>query len=266
MRRVPTLGRQRKNFDFSAKRRREIVLHAQHVGAADTEDFSRWLIAWVWHNPKAKDQIWSLMECAKDMGGKITEAEASAVTEEASITREHLTADSLAQFLGVTYAQRQALRLTTIGSVNVKKRARKELRKRHDRLAKERKRRVCGAQPRAEYEANSMAANARAAGVSRMTFYRRIRAAEQAKNSLNVTGVSAAIFLSSEDGPVTPAGVKGPSERRCRAEGKKEDFRLATATTLAADLYATLPLELRLLALGLLEDAKIFGPKIGAAA
>jgi hypothetical protein len=56
-------------------------------------------------------------------------------------------------------------------------------------------------------------------------------------------------FLSSEDGPVTPAGVKGPSERRCRAEEKKEDFRLATATTLVADLYATLPLELRMAAL-----------------
>jgi len=52
-----------------------------------------------------------------------------------------------------------------------------------------------------------------------------------------------------EDGPVTPAGVKGLSERRCRAEEKKEDFRLATATTLVADLYATLPLELRMAAL-----------------
>jgi hypothetical protein len=75
----------------------------------DTEDRNRWLIAWVWHNPGAKDQIWSVMECAKNMGGKITEAEASAITEEASITRKHLMADSLAKFLGVTYEQRQAL-------------------------------------------------------------------------------------------------------------------------------------------------------------
>ncbi|HVI11403.1 MAG TPA: hypothetical protein VM822_00890, partial [Pseudolabrys sp.] len=60
------------------------------------------------------------------MGGKVTEAEASAITEEASITRKHLSADNLARFLGVTYAQRQDLGLTTIGSVNVKKRARKE--------------------------------------------------------------------------------------------------------------------------------------------
>jgi hypothetical protein len=49
--------------------------------------------------------------------------------------------------LGVTYAQRQALRLTTIGSVNVGKRARKEMRKRSDRLAKEARRRAAGMRP-----------------------------------------------------------------------------------------------------------------------
>jgi hypothetical protein len=234
------------NFCFAAKRRREIVLHARHVGAAETEDFSRWLIAWVWHNQSAKDQIWSVMECAKSMGGKLSEAEASAVTEEASITRKHLTADNLARFLGVTYAQRQALRLTTIGSVNVKKRARKELRKRRDRLTKESKRRASGVLARVEYEANSAAAKARAEGVSRMTIYRRKRA-EQAKNQPNVTGVSAAIFLSSEDRPVTPERKGKP----CGAVAPKKErgIRLATATTLAADRYATLPLELRLAAL-----------------
>jgi hypothetical protein len=205
--------RRQQNFCFAAKRRREIVLHARHVCAAETEDFSRWLIAWVWHNPSAKDQIWSLMECAKNMGGKITEAEASAITEEASITRKHLSADNLARFLGVSIVQRTALGLTTIGACNFSKRARKQQREHRDRMAKERKRRASGVLSRAEYEANSVAAKARAEGVSRMTIYRRRRAAEQAKNRPDVTGVSAAIFLSGEDGPVTPAGVEGTSER-----------------------------------------------------
>jgi DNA invertase Pin-like site-specific DNA recombinase len=80
----------------------------------------------------------------------LTDAEASAITEEASITRKHLKADNLARFLGVTYAQRQALRLTTIGSIDVKKRARKELRKRRDRIARERKRRALGMRPQSE--------------------------------------------------------------------------------------------------------------------
>src|SRR5262245_3958616 len=168
---VTVRKRQRKNFDFTAKRRREIVLHARHVGAMDTEDRSRWLIAWVLHNPKATDQIWSVMEAAKRMGGEITEAEASAITEEASITRKHLTADDLAKFLGVTYAQRQAVRLTTIGSVNVKKRARKELRKRRDRLAKEKKRRVVGMRPQSQ--SLSRTQPWREMGMSRAVWYRR---------------------------------------------------------------------------------------------
>jgi hypothetical protein len=236
-------GRQRKNFDLPAKRRREIVLHGRYVGAAQTEDFSRWLIAWAWHNPKAKDPIWSVMECAKNMGGgEITEAEASAITEEASITRKHLSADNLARFLDVTYAQRQALRLTTIGSVNVKKRARKELRKRQDRLAKEKKRRALGMRPQSE----SLSATQpwRKLGMSRAAWYRRNKARNKSETTL-----SAAIFLSSEDRPVSPEGGAGLAERHCRAEGKKEDFRLATATTLAVDRYGALPLELRLAAL-----------------
>jgi hypothetical protein len=177
-------GRQRKNFDLPAKRRREIVLHGRYVGAAQTEDFSRWLIAWVWHNPKAKDQIWSVMECAKNMGGKMSEAEASAIIEEASITRKHLTADNLARFLGVTYAQRQALRLTTIGSVNVGKRARKEMRKRSDRLAKEAKRRAAGMRPQSE----SLSATKpwRELGMSRAAWYRRNKARRKGENFLVV--------------------------------------------------------------------------------
>jgi hypothetical protein len=250
-------GRQRKNFDFPAKRRREIVLHGRYVGAAQTEDFSRWLIAWVWHNPNAKDQIWSVMECAKKMGGKISEAEASEITEEASITRKHLSADNLARFLGVTYAQRQALRLTTIGSVNVGKRARKEMRKRSDRLAKEAKRRAAGMRPQSE----SLSATKpwRELGMSRAAWYRRNKARRKGETTL-----SAAIFLSSEDRPVSPEGGAGLSERGFaskeettrpkaappKAATKARGFPSSqTATTMAADRLESSPVELRLLAL-----------------
>jgi hypothetical protein len=245
--RVAPAPRRRQPFSFPAKRRREIVLHARHVGAANTEDFSRWLIAWVWHNPKAKDQIWSVMEAAKNMGGKITEAQASAITEEASVARRHRTADNLARFLGVTYAQRQALHLTTIGSVNVKRRARKELRKRRDRLAKERKRRALGMRPQSESLSATQPWNEM--GMSRRSWYRRNK-----PRTGNGTTLSAAYFLSSEDRTVST----GLSERCCRTEEikiKKELPSSQTATTTAADRYVTahssLPLELRLLALGL---------------
>jgi hypothetical protein len=97
------------------------------------------------------------MECARRMGRKgFTPAEAEAVLEEASSTRRQLSADNLARFLGVTYAMRQKLGLTTIGSVNVGRKARRELRKHRDRLAKERLRRERGARPQSQSLSRTM--------------------------------------------------------------------------------------------------------------
>jgi hypothetical protein len=260
---APALRRQRRqrwhrqNFDFPAKRRREIVAHALDVGAAETEDFPRWLIAWHWYNSKARDPIWSLMEAAKRMGGKITEAEASAIIEEASIIRKCWSADNLARFLGVTYAQRQALGLTTIGSINVGRRARKELRKRRDRLAKEAKRRAAGMRPQSE----SLSATQpwRALGMSRAVWYRR----NKRRNVTGETTLSAAIFLSSDDKTVSLETKKGNSSGAVAPKKERGLPSSQTATTMAADRYASLPFELRLLALGL--GAKI-DPQIARAA
>jgi hypothetical protein len=235
-------GGQRRNrnaFNFTAKRRREIVLHARHVGAADTEDLDRWLVAWVWHNRRAADQIWSVMNAARNMGREITEAEASAITE-ASICRKHLSADNLAQFLGVTYAQREALGISTIGSTNVKKRARKELRKRRNRIYLERRRRAAGMRPQSQ----SLSATEpwRELGMSRRSWYRR-------RTKVGTT-LKAAIFLSTNFKTVPverkrlPSGAVAPKEVRGYPSSQ-------TATTMVADRYEVLPLELRLLALGL---------------
>jgi len=88
------LRRQRCRFDFEAKRRREITLHALHVEAAKTEDFDRWLFAWQWHNPKAAEPVWSLMEAAKRMGADISEADAVELTQQASAYPKRLSADA----------------------------------------------------------------------------------------------------------------------------------------------------------------------------
>jgi hypothetical protein len=212
----------------------------------DTEDRSRWLIAWHWHNPSGEDPIWSIMEAAKRMGGKITEAEASAITEEASITCKHLSADNLARFLDVKYAQRQALRLTTIGSVDVKKRARKELLKLRKRRALERKRRASGVRARTEYEAHSLSRTQpwRALGMSRAAWYRRNKARRASE-----TSVSPPIFLSSGDRPVSPEEKEGATERGFASKEERGLPPSQTATTLAGDRYESLPLELRLAAL-----------------
>jgi hypothetical protein len=227
------------NFDINSKRRREIIRYAIHIGAADTDDFDQVLIAWARHNRGAKDPVWSVMETARRMGGQITEARARAILEEVATMPKHSSADSMARFIGLKYATRQALRITTIGSVNVKKRTRKELRKRNDRLAKQRKRRALGMRPQSE----SLSATQpwRELGMSRAAWYRRNKARRDSETTL-----STAYFLNSEDRPVSPEGGAGLAER-----GFASNPSSRTATTLATDIHATLPVELRLLALGL---------------
>jgi len=230
------------NFDLNAKRRKEIVSHAVLVGAADTEDFPRWLIAWHWYNPKGADTIWSLMEAAKRMGGTISEAEASAITEEASITRKCRSADNLARFLGVTYQQRQALRLFTIGSIDVGKRARKELRKRRDRLYQEDRRRARGARPQSE--SLSRTRPWETLKMSRRTW-------ERHRNKQRDATSSAVIFLSKNDRLATPDGgarmefERGfASKEECPRSGRGVAATVGarglpssqTATTMAADI------------------------------
>jgi hypothetical protein len=135
-------------FNFEATRRREIERHAVLVGVAETEDFDRHLIAWAWHNPQSRDLIGALAEAARRMGGKLSEAEAGEIAEKASAYPKRIKADALGMWLGVTYRQREALKLRTIGCGDVKKRARRELRKRKARLREERRRRAQGAKPR----------------------------------------------------------------------------------------------------------------------
>jgi hypothetical protein len=164
----------KKVFDPRVKRRREIEMHAHHVGMAD--DLSRWLIAWIWHNAGAKDQVWSVMECARRLGCRgFTAAEAEEVIQEAKATRRALSADNLARYLRLDYDTRQALGISTIGAYDADKRERRRRRRERKRQADERRRRRKGAKPRAEYEAGSIskAKPWEAQGISRKTWYKR---------------------------------------------------------------------------------------------
>jgi hypothetical protein len=78
-------------------------------------------------------------------------AAAREIIDEAESTPVCRKADSLAAWLGLTYADRQKLHIRTIGSVNVKRRARTELRKRSKRLAEETRRRTRGDPSRSSF-------------------------------------------------------------------------------------------------------------------
>jgi hypothetical protein len=231
-------------FNFAAKRRREIVLHARHINVMDSDDRPH-LMAWHWFNRDAKDPIWSLMEAAKRMGGEISEAEAAEIIREASATRRQLSADNMARFLGVTWDERQALGLTTIGSVDVKKSQRRERRRERNRKAHEQRRRAAGIRPRTQYESQSLSALQpwKEQGMSRAAWYR-------SRNKRGTeTSLSAPILLSSEDRPVSPAQAQAETERGFAPKASKPPSQ--AAIKIAVDAYGSLPMELRLLALGL---------------
>jgi hypothetical protein len=204
-----------KTFDKSAAftaTRRQIERHARHVGAADTNDLPRWLIAWVWFNPQSRDSIGAVMECARSMGReRFTPADAEAILEEAASTPKQMKADELAKWLGVTYVERQKLGLTRIGAKDVGKRSRAILRKLRDRRAKERKRRSRGAMSRAEYEAQSLTKTQPwlAENVSRRTWERRRHKAGTAVDA----GPSTAVFLRPADRLASAARPEARSRR-----------------------------------------------------
>ena len=84
-------------------------------------------------------------------------------------------ADTLAIKLNLTAAERTALRITTIGAVDLLKEKRSARRRQRDVERKKRGRRARGARPRAEYESNSLtrAKPWMQEGISRRTWERR---------------------------------------------------------------------------------------------
>ncbi|MGX4772014.1 hypothetical protein ACWAUC_19765 [Bradyrhizobium guangdongense] len=84
-------------------------------------------------------------------------------------------ADTLGKRLNLAYADRQRLKITSIGAVDVTKAQRAAARKARKREDMSQRRRAAGVKPRSQYEATA-AARAKpweAEGVSRATWYRR---------------------------------------------------------------------------------------------
>jgi hypothetical protein len=261
----------RQAFDLNGRRRIEIERHAIHVGASETDDLSRWLIAWIWHNPNAKDQVGAVIECARRVGRTdMSPAAAREIIDDAESTPVCRKADSLAAWLSLTYADRQKLHIRTIGSVNVKKRARTELRKRSKRLAAETRRRTRGAQSRDCYEDNSLSATRPwdNLNVSRRTWYRRQNQPPIHSSAAVGTSACPITFLIPKHTPVPSerkqvdfrgraspsrkeAGVSAIHEPRSRQQKLGKNRVVEKIWPRLRDRYTHLPEILRLQALGL---------------
>jgi hypothetical protein len=157
--------------DIAVIRRREIERHARHVGAAETDDFERWLIAWCWHNGHSKDPAGALVDAAIRMGGMCSITKAENILEQAKATPQRRKAHTLGKFLGVTYEQRRRCGIKTFGPHTPP-----AIRKEQNRMIHETRRRAKGARPREEYLAANLLTRTKpwvAEGISRRTWYRR---------------------------------------------------------------------------------------------
>jgi len=161
-------------FDVRRRRQREIETIARYLGVADTDDFGRFLVAWLQARPAPGDRVFAVQNAAIRMGGRISmDAKARALVEEARTTPRPGKPDAWAIALRLTYEQRQALGITTIGAIDVRQNQREELRKQRRRQADERRRRARGAKPQSR--SLSRTKPWKAAGMSRASWYRQCR-------------------------------------------------------------------------------------------
>ncbi|MBB4113677.1 hypothetical protein FHT80_003003 [Rhizobium sp. BK226] len=120
------------------------------------------------------------------------------IYERTKVRFSSLSADALGHALHLSYSERSALDIRTIGAFDVPKRKRTKLqnerRRQRDRARKEERRRAAGALPRADYLANalSQARPWEAFGISRRTWERRGKPMPEPETILDCGSISLA--------------------------------------------------------------------------
>jgi hypothetical protein len=197
----------RRPFDIAVIRRREIERHARYIGAAETEDFWRWPVAWCWHNTQSKDPVHALIGAVTRMGGTYSAVEAEDVLQRAGEMYQRRKARPLGKFLGVTYEHRRICGIRTFGPTTPP-----ALRREQNRMTQEMRRRAKGAQSREEYENNSLSRRKpwKAENISRRTWERRRKRGQAVASpsaiipTLKVdASPSAIIYLLNTDAPAS---------------------------------------------------------------
>lgn len=165
-------------------RTREVRLVLQrryepHGGMVPDDDAGRddleVLLSYVAEVNGLTDPIGRATREAMDWAPWMSKEEATRLAEHALRNPIRLIADDLAERLGVTYAMRTDLGLTTIGAIDVNKADRAQRRHERKREGMQATRRKAGVKPRDEYLANALSTTKpwEAEGVCRKTWERR---------------------------------------------------------------------------------------------
>lgn len=147
--------------------------------------------------------------------------EVQRIAERAIKEPRQFRADSAARLIRLTMAERTAARVTTIGAIDCNAEVRKAIRRDAARLRdRERKadaRRAAGARTKLEVQANSVAARCKELGISRATFYRRMKASQieaEAPRDTRVQQHNDENHVGGHDCLTPPAAKPHPPSRR----------------------------------------------------
>jgi hypothetical protein len=111
-----------------------------------SDDYETYLV-WIARHIKAQDPVYSLMQEAYRMGREISEDDAERIMEEAGPPR-YWDDTACAHGIRLTYARRQALKITSMGAIDKTKSQMTRLRKMRNRDRETLRRRAAGARPR----------------------------------------------------------------------------------------------------------------------
>jgi hypothetical protein len=241
------------SFDIQSAMRASIVTIARKVGAADTEDLWRYLVAFVWCNRDSDDQVYAVVNAAWRMGRRsMSEAEAEEIIKLARqhFRRAHMRADGMARWLGLKYAQRKAWGIRVIGSVDVGRATRKALRRHYKREAEERRRRTRGARP--QELSLSRRQPWRDQNMSRAQWYRKRKTGPRTAHMVAVARRKSTSCLGAQPHRESTSCLETVSwtAKVSKLIGHEVVSRAADGSVTGFD-YSALPVELRMVALGL---------------
>jgi hypothetical protein len=177
-------SRSRPPYNFARHRINEIekLIRHRHDGVApDTDDADRyvWVVAQHMGHISRETVETELLRWCERWAPDFPADQITEIASRAAKNPHKFTADKLAQSLGLKEAEREALKITTIGAVDcsAEQRAAKRAEKKRVRECQRarRQRRAQGKPSRAEYEATSLSETKpwERRGISRSTWYRR---------------------------------------------------------------------------------------------
>jgi hypothetical protein len=125
---------------------------------------------------QAADRQWLMNDWLDQRAPWLIADERAAFIRKVFLHPIRYSADTLAEKLGLTWARRHRLGITTFWAIDMPREVHNEMGKAEKRERQRKVRRAAGCQPREVYEADSVKNRAKAEGISLRTWYRRQKA------------------------------------------------------------------------------------------